>query len=67
MHGGGDGTRVVRGVESDGVADDESRVVVVRESATDGFDGLGSVVDGSLEETALAVCWWCLKGRRRHC
>ena len=56
MHGGGDGTRVVRGVESDGVADDESRVVVVRESATNGFDSLGLVVDGSLEETALAVC-----------
>ena len=47
---------MVRGVETDGIAEGGSRVVVVRESATDGFDGLGSVVDGSLEETALTVC-----------
>ena len=65
--GGGGGTRVVRGVEADSVADGGGRVVVVRGSTPDGFDGLGLVVDGSLEETALAVCWWCLKGRRRRC
>ena len=71
--GGGvivDGDQVVE-VKVDDVDDvgDGDRGVEVMVSATDGLDGLESVVDGSfdgLEETVLAMCWRYLKKKQRH-
>ena len=40
---------------------------MVAVSATNSFDGLGSVVDGSLDEMALAVARVCLAEKGECC
>ena len=55
MHDVDGGMRMVMDVGAGGVVDGRSRVVVVRVSETAGFDALGLVAGGKLDETVLAV------------